>query len=85
MSNKERLEYLIKKDGTPFGNSFFCNVYSSVFFTFDDGRNWDLKWLDIDEDGDIYAVFHESDEKFYYEDFSEREISMLLTCLANSK
>lgn len=82
MDNKERLAYLLDTYGKHIGNSIFLDVNSSIFFTFDDGRKWDIKWLDMDDDGDIYVVFHETDEKYYIDDFSDSEISMLLFVLS---
>lgn len=81
MTHKERLAWLIEKHGTEISGNYLCDVHSDILFAFDDGRKWNLKHIDMDTDGDIYVRFHECDEKFWFDEFSENEQSMLIFCL----
>lgn len=83
MTNRERLAYLMETYGSKIGNSYLMDIDSSVYFTFDNGMTGDVKHVDMDEDGDIYVIFHESDERFWVDDFSEQEVDMLLFVMGN--
>lgn len=83
MTNKERLEYLVKRTGTQIGDTFLCEIRSALFFTFDDGRKWDLRSVDFN--GDIEVMFYESDRKFLLEEFSENEVCQLMLCISQRR
>lgn len=82
MTSKERLEFLVKRNGTQVGDSYLCDVKSALFFTFDDGSRWDVRSVDIDISGNIGVMFHESERKYLLEEFSEDEVCQLMLCIS---
>lgn len=72
----------MKRSGTQVGESYLCYVKSALFFTFDDGRKWDVKTVDIDIHGNIRVMFHESERKYLLEEFSENEVCQLMLCIS---